>query len=56
MSLTPPTSSVIDIADHKIGDFNVEFLGEYEFLFKKAVDQCPRRGLNKKNQFWSKIS
>jgi hypothetical protein len=35
MSLTPPTSSVIDIADHKIGDFNVEFLGEYEFYSKR---------------------
>jgi hypothetical protein len=29
-------SSVIDTADHKIGDFKVEFLGEYESILKKG--------------------
>jgi hypothetical protein len=48
MPLTPPTSSgrcnwhrpplvssVIDTADRKIGDFKVDFFGEYKSLFKK---------------------
>jgi hypothetical protein len=29
-------SGVIDTADHKIGDFKVEFLGEYESIFQKT--------------------
>jgi hypothetical protein len=28
---------VIDAADHKIGDFKVEFLSEYKTIFKKAL-------------------
>jgi hypothetical protein len=29
-------SGDIDTADHEIGNFKVEFLGEYESLLKKA--------------------
>jgi hypothetical protein len=32
----PAVSGVIDTADHKIRDFNVEFLGEYESILKKC--------------------
>jgi hypothetical protein len=30
-------SGVIDIAVHKIGDFLVEYLREFEAIFKKAL-------------------
>jgi hypothetical protein len=29
-------SGVIDTAHHKIGDFKVDFLGEYESIFNRA--------------------
>jgi hypothetical protein len=35
--LLPPTSGVTDTAEDKIGNFKVEFLGEYESIFKKAL-------------------
>jgi hypothetical protein len=31
------SSVVIDTADHKIGELKVEYLGEYEYIFKKAL-------------------
>jgi hypothetical protein len=33
----PAVSGVIGTADHKVGDFKVEFLSEYESIFKKAL-------------------
>jgi hypothetical protein len=32
VSMTPPIN--IDTVDHKIGDFKVEYLGEYESILK----------------------
>jgi hypothetical protein len=39
VSLTPSarSSSVIDTADHKKSDFEVEYLGEFEFLFENSL-------------------